>query len=69
MSRCRPISTQHSAKHAPDEDVWLFGYGSLMWNPALHFVERRGGIVRGWHRRYCLWLCMGRPRLTGVTLA
>jgi cation transport protein ChaC len=59
------------AKHAPDEDVWLFGYGSLMWNPALHFVERRGGIVRGWHRRYCLWLHVGRgsPENPGLMLA
>ena len=27
--------------HPPGADVWLFGYGSLMWNPAIHFVERR----------------------------
>jgi cation transport protein ChaC len=42
------------------EDVWLFGYGSLMWNPAMHFAEQRGGRVLGWHRSYCLWLHMGR---------
>jgi cation transport protein ChaC len=59
-------------KHHPqDEDVWLFGYGSLMWNPAFHFVERRGGIVHGWHRRYCLWLHGGRgsPEKPGLMLA
>jgi cation transport protein ChaC len=42
------------------QDVWVFGYGSLMWNPAMHFAEQRGGRVRGWHRSYCLWLHMGR---------
>jgi glutathione-specific gamma-glutamylcyclotransferase len=59
------------ADRPPGEDVWLFGYGSLMWNPALHFVERRGGIVRGWHRRYCLWLHAGRgsPENPGLMLA
>jgi cation transport protein ChaC len=59
------------ARHPAGEDVWLFGYGSLMWNPALHFAERRGGIVRGWHRRYCLWLHAGRgsPENPGLMLA
>ncbi len=31
------------ARHPPDEDVWLFGYGSLMWNPAIEYAERRAG--------------------------
>ncbi|HTI79710.1 MAG TPA: gamma-glutamylcyclotransferase [Acetobacteraceae bacterium] len=59
------------AKHPSGEDAWLFGYGSLMWNPALHFVERQAGIVRGWHRRYCLWLHAGRgsPENPGLMLA
>ena len=25
----------------PDSDVWVFAYGSLMWNPAFHFIESR----------------------------
>jgi cation transport protein ChaC len=48
------------ARHAPGADVWLFGYGSLMWNPAIHFAERRAAGLRGWHRRFCLWLHEGR---------
>ena len=43
------------APHDPAADLWVFGYGSLMWNPAFHFAERRVGVVRGWHRRFCLW--------------
>lgn len=52
------------------EDVWLFGYGSLMWNPAMHFAEKRGGRVLGWHRKYCLWLEAGRgtPENPGLML-
>jgi cation transport protein ChaC len=57
--------------HPPGADVWLFGYGSLMWNPAIHFVERRAAQVQGWHRRYCLWLHGGRgsPDNPGLMLA
>jgi cation transport protein ChaC len=46
--------------HDPADDVWVFGYGSLMWNPAFDYAERQVGVVRGWHRRFCLWLTMGR---------
>jgi cation transport protein ChaC len=58
------------ADHPPGEDVWLFGYGSLMWNPAMHFSETRGGRVLGWHRKYCLWLEAGRgsPENPGLML-
>ena len=41
--------------NAPSSDaVWLFAYGSLIWNPACDFVERRVGIAPGWHRSFCL---------------
>jgi cation transport protein ChaC len=33
---------------------WLFAYGSLIWKPACDFVEMRTGILRGWHRAFCL---------------
>lgn len=58
------------AGHPPGEDVWLFGYGSLMWNPAMHFAGTRGGRVLGWHRKYCLWLEAGRgtPEHPGLML-
>lgn len=36
-------------------DLWLFGYGSLMWNPELVFAESRPALLKGWHRRFCLW--------------
>lgn len=57
--------------HPAGQDVWLFGYGSLMWNPAMHFAEHRGGRVLGWHRKYCLWLDAGRgsPENPGLMLA
>jgi cation transport protein ChaC len=59
------------AGHPSGEDVWLFGYGSLMWNPALHYAECRPGTVHGWHRRFCLWMHAGRgsPDNPGLMLA
>jgi cation transport protein ChaC len=44
----------------PDTDAWVFGYGSLVWNPIMHFSERRLATLRGYHRRFCLWSIMGR---------
>lgn len=36
------------------DEVWIFAYGSLIWKPACDFVEMRTGLVRGWHRAFCL---------------
>jgi cation transport protein ChaC len=55
----------------PDSgDVWLFAYGSLIWNPLIHFVEKRIGLVRGYHRYFCLWSRVGRgtAQKPGLTL-
>jgi len=50
--------------------VWVFGYGSLIWNPALRYVERRSAIVQGWHRSFCLSMKAGRgsPDKPGLAL-
>jgi cation transport protein ChaC len=50
--------------------VWLFGYGSLIWNPAFHFTDRLTGRIFGYHRRFCLWthLGRGRPERPGLVL-
>jgi cation transport protein ChaC len=51
--------------------LWLFGYGSLMWNPAAHVAETRPALLRGWRREFCLWSPLGRgtPQRPGLTLA
>ena len=58
---CRPANTR---------DVWLFAYGSLIWNPALHFEERRVARIQGWHRSFCLSTIAGRgtPDEPGLVL-
>ncbi len=41
-------------------DLWIFAYGSLMWDPAIHIVEIRTGTLQGMHRRFCLKSHIGR---------
>lgn len=59
----------------PDEglanDLWIFGYGSLIWNPLLEYDLRLSGRAFGWHRRFCLWTRIGRgsPEQPGLVLA
>jgi cation transport protein ChaC len=43
-----------------DRDLWIFAYGSLMWDPALHLVEIRPATLAGFHRRFCLKIEIGR---------
>jgi cation transport protein ChaC len=45
------------------QDVWIFAYGSLMWNPLFHYIERRPATLRGFHRSFCLWSIIGRGTL------
>ena len=33
-------------------NLWLFGYGSLIWRPDIDFVERRAARIHGWSRRF-----------------
>lgn len=59
------------SEHPTGEDLWFFGYGSLMWNPALNIAEAQFANVRGFHRAFCLSLRMGRgsPEFPGLMLA
>eukprot|EP00760_Papus_ankaliazontas_P007835 PhM_4_TR13553/c0_g1_i2/m.104357 len=36
----------------PTPDVWVFGYGSLCWNPNFAFEEKRAGRLHGYVRRF-----------------
>jgi glutathione-specific gamma-glutamylcyclotransferase len=38
----------------PRGDLWVFGYGSLMWSPAFPFREHAVGLLRGYHRALCI---------------
>jgi cation transport protein ChaC len=65
------ILDQMLAAHDPAQDIHVFGYGSLIWNPAFEFIDSAPALVRGLHRRFCLKLTMGRgtPERPGLMLA
>lgn len=48
----------------------VFGYGSLLWNPAIHVAGRRRVVAQGWHRCFCLLARGGRgtPESPGLML-
>ncbi len=52
------------------QDVWVFAYGSLIWNPMIEFSEQAQGKIFGYHRRFCLRTKIGRgsPELPGLIL-
>ncbi|WP_225028946.1 gamma-glutamylcyclotransferase [Xinfangfangia pollutisoli] len=37
-----------------DEEMWVFGYGSLIWNPEFPVAERRIARAPGWRRSFCM---------------
>lgn len=49
---------------------WVFAYGSLLWNPLFPFAESRPAMVRGLHRRFCLYsmASRGTPAVPGLVL-
>jgi cation transport protein ChaC len=55
---------------APAEDLWVFGYGSLIWRPGFAFVERIGARLHGYHRALCIYshVHRGTPDLPGLVL-
>ncbi|MGI9521684.1 MAG: gamma-glutamylcyclotransferase [Hyphomicrobiaceae bacterium] len=43
-----------------DQDLWVFAYGSLIWDPAVTVEEYRSGKLDGWSREFCMRLEGGR---------
>jgi glutathione-specific gamma-glutamylcyclotransferase len=61
---------QRMLAEAPAGDIWIFGYGSLIWNPCIHVAEMKRARLNGFHRRFCLWTHLGRgsPDCPGLML-
>lgn len=37
------------------ERLWVFGYGSLIWNPCFPVERQVVARLDGWHRSFCMW--------------
>jgi glutathione-specific gamma-glutamylcyclotransferase len=53
------------------DHLWVFGYGSLMWDPCFAFADRQVACVTGWHRSFCMWSVhyRGTAEAPGLVLA
>lgn len=52
MSKNTVIENQHRHPLADDAQVWLFGYGSLIYLVDFPYLESRPASIRGWSRRF-----------------
>ena len=51
-------------------DFWVFGYGSLIWNPGFEFKHEAQAKLFGYHRRLCIssWNYRGTKEISGLVL-
>lgn len=54
-----------------DGPLWIFAYGSLIWNPGFPVGRIRKAVAHGWHRSFCLELTSwrGSPEIPGLMMA
>ncbi len=59
-----------SAHDFPDGDLWVFGYGSLIWRPGFEYLEARPAKLIGEHRALCIYSFYhrGTPEEPGLVL-
>ncbi len=39
----------------PPGNLWVFGYGSLMWDPGFSYARSCSALLRGYHRAFCVY--------------
>jgi len=59
------------AQHPHGQDLWVFGYASLIWRPEFDALETHRTHVHGWHRSLKMWsrINRGSPDCPGLVFA
>ena len=48
------MDLEHFITQLPKGDLWVFGYGSLMWSPGFAYKDKAPGRLHGYHRALCI---------------
>jgi len=67
----RRAALRETLEASPYEDeFWVFGFGSLMWNPGVDVRARHGATLAGYRRKFNIWSTVGRgtPERPGLGL-
>ena len=65
------VSRKHQLAAAlAEREFWIFGYGSLMWDPGFRHAEAHPALLHGYHRRFCVYShrYRGTPERPGLVL-
>ena len=50
-----PMPAEIAALRDSAQPVWIFAYGSLMWDAEFACAQSEPALLRGWHRSFCLY--------------
>lgn len=70
MQHLPPDAVRHPSYLDADGHLYVFAYGSLIWRPGFPHLGQEPALLRGFHRRFCLWSrhYRGTPEVPGLVL-
>src|SRR5690348_14536393 len=63
--RGQVLPTETAECLAQRSDLWIFAYGSLMWDPGFVYAEAQPALLKGYHRSFCVYSRRHAARLSG----